>query len=218
MCSFYRYLFLCYLKHLFRCTGEDSAIETVPDSQTDSQDRPPSTKRRKLVEEEKSSFAETPLISESVDVNKSLNGSRGNLKPELADSIVEDHDSLEIKHHAVSECNVEHKGKETKHEATNKIEMVADSLDVSGDHDMAVDETHGYDEKEEKKDEHANPKGIEAEAEHMNKRTEQTVKEHMNGRLSHKTTNEQHDKAKHLTELHVPAGFLCSRIPRKVWK
>ena len=190
---------------LFRCASETSTVESIPDSQTDSQDKPPSTKRRKVVEAEMSLCLEIPLVSESLDENKSLDGTHKNMQLELADSVVAD--SLEITHDIAIELNGQ--PKEISHERMNNVENIADSLDVSTDSHMAIGETVACDGKDERTHKHAKSGGKEAPVNQIDKRTEQAAKENItaNGHC-----------ANHLLDIHVPAGFLCSRIPRKVWK
>ena len=199
-------------KIVFRCASETSTVESIPDSQ----DKPPSTKRRKVLEAETSVCLETPLVSDSLDANKSLNGTHKNIQLELADSIVAD--SLETKHDIGIELNGQPKEKEMNHELMNKVENIADSLDVSSDSHMALVETVAYDGKEEKAHKPANSGQKEAPVNQTDRRTEQAGRENINSKPSHKTANEQCDKANHHSDIHVPAGFLCSRIPRKVWK
>lgn len=160
--------------------------------------------------------SETALATESVDVNKTINRTHSNIQFEIADSIVAD--SLEIKHDSAGECDVEPKPKQKRHELINTVENVADSLHVSLDSQMAGDETHGCEGKEKKTDKQIQSAGAENQAKHLDTAAEQSSTEKTIGKLFHKTRNKQLDEAKHSTDLHVPAGFLCSRIPRKVWK
>ena len=199
-------------KIVFRCASEGSTVESIADSQ----DKPPSTKRRKVLEAETSVCLETPLVSDSLDANKSLNGTHKNIQLELPDSIVAD--SLEIKHDIAIEVNGQPKEKEMSHELMNKVENIADSLYLSSDSHMALDETVACDAKEEKAHKHANSGQKEAPVNQTDRRTEQAGRENKSSKPSHKTANEQCDKANHHSDIHVPVGFLCCRIPRKVWK
>ena len=199
---------------LSRCTSEDEVVESVPDSQTDSQSKPPSTKRRKVVEENLSTCLETPLVCESLDENKSPIGSHSNKQLEFAESIVAE--SLEVGHDVSIELNGQSKGKGGLHEQENKVKDIADSLHVSAHSDVAIGEAVGCDNKEEKTDEHSTFSVSEVQLNEKDRGREGRSKEKINSRLSHKTANKCDDEMEDLSDIHVPAGFLCSRIPTKV--
>ena len=193
----------------YRCVSEDTVVESVTESQTDSPGGPPSTKRRKLVEAEKSPCSETHFVPESIDVNKSLNKAHSNIHLEKADSTVAD-SFIEIKHNAACESDEEPKRKQIEPEVKSKVVNIPDSLDVSEGNHITADETPGFDWKGEKTIEHVQLVEMKTQVQHQD--TEHTSLENINGNFP--PANNQQDEAKHV---HVPAGFLCSNIPRKVW-
>lgn len=186
-------------------TSEPDVInESLPESQTDNQERPPSTKRRKLLEPEQSPIgrsAETALVPDSIDINKSTDETLSNLQLKLtvADSLVSD--SLEIKDGTDCENDEEPKGTEhIGHEmiAAIKTENIPDSLDGNPDHFIA-----GETADTKRKPGDAQPEEIKIHVEQQ-----ETNKENRRWPV-----NEQHFDSRH-----VQAGFLCSKMPRKVVK
>lgn len=200
---------------LSRCTSEDEVVESVLDSQTDSQDKPPSTKRRKVVEENLSTCSETPLVCESLDANKSPIESHRHKQLELTESIVAE--SFEVGHDVSIELNGQSKGKlGGLHEQENKLENIADSLDVSAHSDVAIGEAVGCVNKERKTYEHSRFSVSEVQFNEKDREREGRSNEKINSQLSHQTANKCDGKMDDPSDIHVPAGFLCSRIPTKV--
>ncbi|KAJ7381508.1 hypothetical protein OS493_001656 [Desmophyllum pertusum] len=189
-----------------RCSTE-SVVESLPDNQSVS-----STKKRKMMEIETSAVSETTLVSESMDENKHEPKAPGNLKLELADSIVAD--SLEVKHDSSSECDLE--AQEKKNELMSKVENVADSLDVNDNSHMAMDKSQSRSSLFNVR--HSlQPSERETQVNDQDKSCEGEVSQSLaRQNTSNTAATDQRDTAQLLNDLHVPAGFLCSRIPRKV--
>lgn len=191
----------CYYRSLnyhgyCRCsTGEpDGVNESFPEIQTDDQERPPSTKRKKLIEPERSpiGLSETTLVPDSIDINKSTGETLSNihLKLAVADSFVAD--SLEIKNG--TDCKKDEEPKGTEHighemNAAVKTENVPDSLDVNPDHFIA--------------DETADIKP-------------QEMKLHVQQQETNKENRRSPVNERHFDSSRLQAGFLCSKMPRKV--
>lgn len=165
------------------------------------------------MEIETSAVSETTLVSESMDENKHEPKAPGNLKLELADSIVAD--SLEVKHDSSSECDLE--AQEKKNELMSKVENVADSLDVNDNSHMAMDKSQSGSSLFNVR--HSlQPSERETQVNDQDKSCEGEVSQSLaRQNTSNTAATDQRDTAQLLNDLHVPAGFLCSRIPRKVW-
>ena len=178
-----------------RCNNGESGFESVPESQMDNQRKAPLTKRRRLETAEKSACLETPIFSESLNANKTLDGSQGNIQLVLAESNVAD--SLQVERSDVSERNEN----EISHGMTTKVEKVSDSLDVSTDcclEDATV-ETFKTIKKE------IQVKSIARQSEEESRNKENGL-----------TDNKRDKQEERMQEFKVPVGFLCSRMPRKV--
>lgn len=168
--------------------------------------------------------AETTLVTDSMDENKDEPKTQGNLKFELpvADSIVAD--SLEVKNDSSSDCDLEPQGR--KNELMSKVKNVADSLDINDDSQMAIGESHGGEGKEENAEEQSRLSQLHLRHTSKSSDRDTQVKDQDNGyeQGRQNTSNvtipvsDQQDTAElRAKQLHIPAGFLCSRIPRKVW-
>lgn len=183
-----------------RCNNGESGFESVPQSQMDNQRKAPLTKRRRLETAEKSACLETPIFSESLNANKTLDGSQGNIQLVLAESNVAD--SLQVEQSDVFERNEN----DISHEnMTTKVEKVSDSLDVSTDCCMrdcledATVETFKTVKKE-------------IQVKFIARQSEEGSRNEENGL----TDNKRDKQEERMQEFKVPVGFLCSRMPRKV--
>ena len=151
-----------------------------------------------------------------MDESKPENTIQGNLNLELADSIVAD--SLETQHDSSSNCDLEPlEGK--KQRGMNKVESVAESLDVNQNSAMVMDETYGCQGKEEKTDEQSRSSllvrhtcgATQRDTSLADQDNEQQVSQSLHSASDHQ------DTAKPSNDFHIPQGFLCSKIARKVW-
>ena len=172
-----------------------------------------STKKRKIIDIE---TAETTLVTESMDESKPENTIQGNLNLQLADSIVAD--SLETQHDSSSNCDLE--PLECKKQRMSKVESVAESLDVNQNSAMVMDEAYGCQAKEEKADEQSRLSSLlvrhtcgasQRDTSLTDQDNEQQVSQSLHSASDHQ------DAAKPSNDFHIPQGFLCSKIPRKVW-
>lgn len=177
-----------------------------------------STKKRKILDIE---TAEITLVTESVDESKPENTIQGNLNLELADSIVAD--SLETKHDSSSNCDLE--PLECKKQLVSKVENVAESLDVNENSVMVMGEKYGCQGKEEKADEQSRLSSLLVRHACRSSQGDTPLTDQDNGHerqavsqsLHSATPSDHQDAAELSNDLHVPQGFLCSKIPRKVW-
>ena len=182
-----------------RCNNGESGFESVPESQMDNQRKAPLTKRRRLETAEKSACLETPIFSESLIANKTLDGSQGNIQLALAESNVAD--SLQVEQGDVFERNEN----DISDGMTPKVEKVSDSLDASTDCCMrdcledATVETFKTIKKE------IQVKSIARQSEEESRNKENGL-----------TDNQRDKQDERMQEFKVPVGFLCSRMPRKV--
>lgn len=138
-------------------------------------------------------------MPDSLDINKSTDETLSNLQLKLsvADSLVAD--SLEIKDGTDCENDEELKGTEhigPEMIAAVKTENIPDSLDINPDH-FITDETA---------DIRREPGDAQPEEIKIHVLQQETNKENRRWPV-----NEQHFDSRH-----VPAGFLCSKMPRKV--
>lgn len=166
------------------------------------------------------------LVAESLDESKHELKTSHNVKLALPDSIVAD--SLEVKHDCSSETDLE--PQEKKKELMNDIENVADSLDVNDNSHVTIDESRDCEEKRQKEDEQSGTSWLHLK--HDLKSSETRVNDRditcelevpqpveIENPSNVAATDEQDsaaDTADLWKNLHVPAGFLCSRLPRKV--
>lgn len=165
-------------------------------------------------------IAETTLVTESMDESKHEHKIQGNLNLELADSIVAD--SLEAKHDSSSDCDLE--PLEYKNQPMSKVENVAESLDVNENSEMVMGEAHGCQEKKNKAEEQSRLSSLLVRHVCRSSQRDAPLTDQDNGyerRVSqphHSATPSDHQDVAELSkDLHVPEGFLCSKIPRKVW-
>ena len=163
--------------------------------------------------------AETALVTESMDESRPENTTQENFNLEVADSIVAD--SLETKHDSSSNCDLE--VLESKKQLMSKVENVAESLDVNENSEMVMSEAYGCQGKEEKADEQSRSSLLVRHACRSSER-DTALTDQDNGhelqvsQSRHSATPSDHQDAAELSKnLHVPQGFLCSKIPRKVW-
>ena len=163
--------------------------------------------------------AETTLVTESMDESNPENTIQGNLNL-AADSIVAD--SLETKLDSSSNCDLE--PLEFKKQLMNKVENVAESLDVNENSAMVIDEAYDCQGKEEKADEQNRLSSFLARHACGASQRDTPLTDQDNGykrqvsQSLHSTTPSDHqDAAEPSNNFHVPQGFLCSKIPRKVW-
>lgn len=182
-----------------RCNNDESSFESVLESQMDNQRKVPLTKRRRLETAETSACLETPIFSESLNANKTLDGSQGNIQLVLAESNVAD--SLQVEQGDVFERSEN----DTSHGMTTKVEKVSDSLDVSTDCCMTdfLEESTVETFKTIKKEVQVKYMARQSEEESRNKENE----------IADNKRDQREDR---MQELKVPVGFLCSRMPRKV--
>lgn len=156
----------------------------------------PSVKKRKIMEME-------TLVTDSMDENKD----EAKLELPVADSIVAD--SLEVKHDSSSDCDLE--PQERKNELLSKVTNVAESLDINDSSQMTMGESLVCERNGEKPEEQSR----------LSQQRDTLVKdkgyEESRQNTSNITRSSGQQGASELPR-HVPAGFLCSRIPRKVWK
>ena len=164
--------------------------------------------------------AETTLVTESMDESKLENTIKGNLNLELADSIVAD--SLETKHDSSSNCDLE--PPECKKQLMSKVENVAESLDVNENNEMIMGETYDCQGKEEKGDEQTRLSSLLVRHACGSSQRDTPLTDQDNGyerqvsqSIHSATPTDRQDAAELSNDLHVPQGFLCSKIPRKVW-
>lgn len=152
------------------------------------------------------------LVTDSMDEPKT----QGNIKLEqpVADSIVAD--SLEVKHDSSSDCDLE--PQERKNELMSKVKNVAESLDINDNSQMTMGESLSCEGKEEKAEEQSRLSQHHLKHDLQSSERDSQVKDQDKGYTSNITRPSVQQGAGELPkELHVPAGFLCSRIPRKVW-
>lgn len=182
-----------------RCNNDESSFESVLESQMDNQRKVPLTKRRRLETAETSACLETPIFSESLNANKTLDGSQGNIQLVIAESNVAD--SLRVEQGDVFERSEN----DTSHRMTTKVEKVSDSLDVSTDCCMTdfLEESTVETFKTIKKEVQVKSIARQSEEESRNKENEIT-------------DNKRDQREDRMQEFKVPVGFLCSRMPRKV--
>lgn len=156
---------------------------------------------------------ETTLVSDSVDENEDEPKTLDNLKLELpvADSVVPD--SLEVKHDSSSDCDVE--PRERENNLKSKVKSVAESLDINDNSQMAMRESHGCNRKKEKAEERGTVSNLHAM---QSSERDAQVTDQDNGSDASDTPSNQQNATELFKALHVPEGFLCSRIPRKVRK
>lgn len=164
--------------------------------------------------------SETTLVTESMDESNPEIMIHGNLNLELADSIVAD--SLETKHDSSSNCDLE--PLECKNQLMSKVENVAESLDVNENSAMVMDEAYGCQGKEEKADEQNRCSSllVRHACRASQRDTPQTDQDkgyerQVSQSIHSATPSDYQDAAESSNDLHVPQGFLCSKIPRKVW-
>ncbi|XP_068700870.1 nibrin-like isoform X2 [Montipora foliosa] len=182
-----------------RSMNEKYCFESVPDSQTDSQGKAPLTKRRKLLKEESPT-----LVSESLHENKTLNGSHSNIELELADHIVAD--SLQIgQGDGIETAEQPTQQKDISHSMISKVEKIPDSQNISTD-------SHMSDDKEETTVEHSKVSTRESLVKSVCRQTEDARRNEGNELIQEEEKKEE----KKVSNFHVPVGFLCSRIPRKM--
>jgi len=198
----------------YRCSSTDSVGDaSVPDNQSVS-----SPKKRKIMDIE---TVETALVTESMDESRPENSVQGNLNLELADSIVAD--SLETKHDSSSNCDLE--ALESKKQLMSKVENVAESLDVNENSEMVMGEAYGCQRKEEKADEQSRLSSLLVRHARGSSQRDTALTDQDNGherqvsaQSLHSAKPSDHQDAPELSnDLHVPQGFLCSKIPKKVW-
>ena len=165
----------------------------------DNQRKVPLTKRRRLETAETSACLETPIFSESLNANKTLDDSQGNIQLVLAESNVAD--SLQVEQGDVFERSEN----DTSHRMTTKVEKVSDSLDVSTDCCMTdfLEESTVETFKTIKKEVQVKSIATQSEEESRNKENE----------IADNKRDQREDR---IQEFKVPVGFLCSRMPRKV--
>ncbi|KAL9976430.1 hypothetical protein ACROYT_G013730 [Oculina patagonica] len=175
-----------------RCTSTESVVESLPGSQVVS-----SVKKRKIMEME-------TLVTDSMDENKDEAKTQGKLELPVADSIVAD--SLEVKHDSSSDCDLE--PQKRKNELLSKVTNVAESLDINDSSQMTMGESLVCESNGEKPEEQSR----------LSQQRDTLVKgkgyEESRQNTSNITRSSGQQGASELPR-HVPAGFLCSRIPRK---
>ena len=196
---------------MMTCRGnsDENVFESVPESQMDNQRKPPLTKRRRLATAEASACLETPFVSESLNANKTLDGSQGNVQLVLAESIVAD--SLQGEHSNVFERNEN----DISHGMTTKVERISDSLNVSADCRMSDCQEDATFETLKTVENEMQVKSVEEEAIEKEIRVKSTEEESRN--KENKLPDNKKDKQEErMQEFKVPVGFLCSRMPRKV--
>ena len=164
--------------------------------------------------------AETALVTESMDESRPENTTQENLNLELADSIVAD--SLETKHDSSSNSDLE--VLESKKQLMSKVENVAESLDVNENSEMVMSEAYGCQGKDEKADEQSKLSSLLVRHACRSSERDTALTDQDNGHeqqvsqsLHSATPSDHQDAAELSNNLHVPQGFLCSKIPRKVW-
>lgn len=200
----------------YRCSSTDSvAYESILDNQSVA-----STKKRKLMDIE---TAEPTLVTKSTDESNPENTIRGNININLAASDCIIADSLETKHDSSSDCYLE--PMECKKALMSTVETVAESLDVNENSEMVREETRGCQGKEEKEDEQSRLSSLLVRhacgsSQRDTPLTDQHNRYERQVSLSlplGSPSSDHQDAAELSKHLHVPHGFLCSKVPRKVW-
>lgn len=198
----------------YRCSSTDSvAYESILDDQSVS-----STKKRKVMDVE---TAEPTLVTKSMDESNPENAIRGNININLADCTIAD--SLETKHDASSDCYLE--PLECKKALMSTVETVAESLDVNENSEMIREEARGWKGKEEKEDEQSRLSSFLVRHACGSSQRDTPLTDEDNGYerqvslslLLGSPSSDHQDAAELSKHLHVPQGFLCSKVTRKVW-
>ncbi|XP_022800077.1 nibrin-like isoform X2 [Stylophora pistillata] len=176
-------------------------------------------KKRKVMEMENS----LSMVAESLDASKHEEnvGDDVKLAVPVPDSIVAD--SLEVKRDSSSEGDLE--PQDRKKDLVNSIVSIADSVDVSDNSHVTVDELLGCEELYQKEIEQSGTTWLRTKEDLKSKEvrkkdkdfTCELVKQPLE--MENPSSLEVHNKegaADLWKNLHVPAGYLCSRIPRRV--
>ena len=201
------------VSHYRSCSTDSVAYESIPDNQCVS-----STKKRKVVDVQ---TAEPTLVTKSIDESKYENTIRGNVNIDMADCIIAD--SLETKHDSSSDCYLE--PLECKNELMSTVENVAESLDIIENSEMVREEARGCQGKEEKEVEQSRLSSLLVRRACGSSQRDTLLTDQDNGyerqvslSLPLGSPSSDHQDAAELSKhLHVPQGFLCSKVLRKVW-
>ena len=205
-------------------------VDTVPDTQVDSQSMSTSPKRRKVACQDISAVNETCLFSGVANLDRDQEeigrkGNNGDLKFEISDSVVAD--TLEMNFEFGGKLDAEEESETPKRKEVNNAGIVADSLDLNQDsrpsfvesiHDAVKEETWKSPGQNRRQGElswralnHAKSSNNEAQ------RNDQEVTEPKRFvKPPLKDSWSGADDTLHEKESDVPTGFLCTRLPRKV--